>query len=86
MQYPCNEFLSALLIGRAARFFTLAFLGRVYGQQMTSFFSRHYRPLLYLLISLAVSSASEPSSISNRTDRRSNAAWAKHAKVRVCRV
>lgn len=56
MQYPCNEFLSALLIGRAARFFTLAFLGRVYRQQMISFFSWHYRPLLYLLISLAVTS------------------------------
>jgi membrane protein YqaA with SNARE-associated domain len=54
MQYPHKKFLSALLAGRAARFFTVAFLGRVYGQQMISFFSRHYRGLLYLLISLAV--------------------------------
>jgi membrane protein YqaA with SNARE-associated domain len=54
MQYPHKKFLSALLAGRAARFFAVAFLGRVYGQQMIRFFSRHYRPLLYLLISLAV--------------------------------
>jgi membrane protein YqaA with SNARE-associated domain len=54
MQYPRKKFLSALLAGRAARFFTVAFLGRVYGQQMISFFSRHYRPLLYVLISVAV--------------------------------
>jgi hypothetical protein len=29
-------------------------LGRVYGQQMIGFFSQHYRPLLYVLIALAV--------------------------------
>jgi membrane protein YqaA with SNARE-associated domain len=54
MQYPREKFLSALMAGRAARFFTVAFLGRIYGQQMIGFFSRHYRPMLYLLISLAV--------------------------------
>jgi membrane protein YqaA with SNARE-associated domain len=54
MQYPRKNFLSALTAGRAARFFTVAFLGRIYGQQMISFFSRHYRALLHLLIWLAV--------------------------------
>jgi membrane protein DedA with SNARE-associated domain len=54
MQYPHRKFLSALLAGRAARFFAVAFLGRVYGQQMIRFFSRHYRSLLYVIISLAV--------------------------------
>ena len=54
MQYPRKKFLSALLVGRAARFFAVAFLGRVYGQQMISFFTRHYRLLLYVLISVAV--------------------------------
>jgi len=52
MQYPHKKFVSALLAGRAARFLTEAFLGRVYGQQMISFFSRHYRALLYVLISV----------------------------------
>jgi membrane protein YqaA with SNARE-associated domain len=54
MQYPRKKFLSALLAGRAARFFAVAFLGRVYGQQMIGFFTRHYRPLLFLLIAVAV--------------------------------
>ena len=53
MQYPRKKFLSALFAGRAARFLTAAFLGRVYGQQMVAFFSRHYWPLLYVLISVA---------------------------------
>jgi len=54
MQYPHKKFVSALLAGRAARFLTEAFLGRIYGQQMISFFSRHYRILLYILISVSV--------------------------------
>lgn len=54
MQYRRKSFLSALAAGRAARFFTVAFLARVYGQQMIGFFSRHDRPSLYLLIPLAV--------------------------------
>ena len=35
-------------------FFCRGLSGRVYGQQMIGFFSRHYRPLLYVLISVAV--------------------------------
>jgi membrane protein YqaA with SNARE-associated domain len=54
MQYPWKKFISALSAGRAARFFAVAFLGRVYGQQMITFFSRHYRFLLYALISVVV--------------------------------
>jgi membrane protein YqaA with SNARE-associated domain len=54
MQYRRKKFLSALAAGRATRFFAVAFLARIYGQEMLSFFSRHDRPLLYLLISLAV--------------------------------
>jgi uncharacterized membrane protein YdjX (TVP38/TMEM64 family) len=54
MQYPGKKFLSALTAGRAVRFFAMAFLGRIYGQQMLSFFSRHYRPALYVLIALAI--------------------------------
>src|SRR5271157_3238019 len=54
MQYPRKKFFSALTAGRAARFFAVAYLGRIYGQQMIGFISRHNRPMLYVLISLAV--------------------------------
>jgi membrane protein YqaA with SNARE-associated domain len=54
MQYPRKKFFSALTAGRAARFFAVAYLGRIYGQQMISFFARHNRPMLDVLISLAV--------------------------------
>ncbi len=54
MQYPRKKFLPALTAGRTARFFTVAYLGRSYGQQMIGFFSRHYRPMMYVLIVLGV--------------------------------
>ncbi len=54
MQYPRKDFLPALTVGRAVRFFAVAYLGRVYGQQMIAFFSRHYEATLYLLIALAL--------------------------------
>jgi membrane protein YqaA with SNARE-associated domain len=54
MQYPCKNFLWALTAGRTVRFFTVAFLGRTYSQQMIDFFSQHYRMLVRLLIWLAV--------------------------------
>jgi membrane protein DedA with SNARE-associated domain len=54
MQYPSKKFLSALTAGRAVRFFAIAYVGRIYGRQMISFFSRHYRQSLYALIALAV--------------------------------
>ena len=53
MQYPRKRFLSVLAIGRSLRFFTVAFLGRTYGREVAAFFSRHYQPLVYILISLA---------------------------------
>jgi membrane protein YqaA with SNARE-associated domain len=54
MQYPRSKFLSALTGGRVVRFFTVAYLGRIYGQQMIDFFLRHYRLALHVLIALAV--------------------------------
>jgi len=54
MQYPRRKFLSALITGRAFRFFAFAFFGRVYGQQMIAFFSHQYRPTIYLLSALAI--------------------------------
>jgi len=57
MQYPRKNFLWALTAGRAVRFFTAAFLGRTYSQQMIDFFSQHYHALVRLLIWLAVAAA-----------------------------
>jgi len=54
MQYPRKKFLSALTAGRGVRFFAVAYFGRIYGQQMIGFFSLHYRPVMYVLIALAV--------------------------------
>ena len=52
MQYPQRRFLSVLAIGRSLRFFAVAFLGRTYGQELAAFFSRHYQPIVYVLITL----------------------------------
>jgi len=54
MQYPRRKFLSALIVGRGLRFFAVAYLGRSYGHQMISFFSRNYRTFMYALILLAI--------------------------------
>ena len=54
MHYPRKKFLSALVIGRSVRFFTVAWLGRIYSQQMIVFFSRNYRLLMVILIAMAV--------------------------------
>jgi membrane protein YqaA with SNARE-associated domain len=54
MQYPRKKFFFALTAGRGVRFFAVAFLGRIYGHPMIAFFSRHYHPMLYVLIMLAV--------------------------------
>jgi membrane protein YqaA with SNARE-associated domain len=52
MQYPQRRFLSVLTIGRSLRFFAVGFLGRTYGQEVAAFFSRHYQPMVYVLITL----------------------------------
>ena len=54
MQYPRKNFLSALIAGRALRFFAVAYLARIYGRQLIGFFSRHYQTMLHVLIVLAV--------------------------------
>lgn len=54
MQYSRNKFLAALTLGRAARFFALAFLGRRYGTAIASWLGHYYRPFLYVLISMGI--------------------------------
>jgi membrane protein YqaA with SNARE-associated domain len=54
LKYPRRNFLAALALGRATRFVTLAYLAHRYGSGIIGWVSRYYRPLLYTLISLAV--------------------------------
>jgi membrane protein YqaA with SNARE-associated domain len=54
LQFPRKQFLAALAIGRSARFFIEAWLGRRYGTHILAFFQMYYKPLLYGLIGLAV--------------------------------
>jgi len=54
LQYAPRSFLAALSLGRAIRFFLLAFLANLYGTAIVGWLDRYYKPLLYGLISLAV--------------------------------
>jgi len=52
MQYPRKRFLAALTMGRAIRFFVVAFLGKLYGTAIVGWLGRYYKPFLYILIGL----------------------------------
>lgn len=54
MQYPTRKFVLALGSGRALRYFIVAWLGHIYGDQIIGFFSQYEKPILIALISLAV--------------------------------
>jgi membrane protein YqaA with SNARE-associated domain len=54
LQYPRRNFLTALALGRGARFLIGAWLGRTYGTHILGFFRQYYKPVLYGLIGLAV--------------------------------
>jgi membrane protein YqaA with SNARE-associated domain len=54
MQYSRKKFVAALVLGRTLRFTIVAGLGAIYGRHIVRFFSRYYRPALFLLIGLAV--------------------------------
>jgi membrane protein YqaA with SNARE-associated domain len=54
LQYSRKKFLAALALGRAVRFTIVAGLGAIYGGQIVRFFSRYYKPALFVLIGLAV--------------------------------
>ena len=54
MQYSRKKFLSALGIGRAIRFFVVAFLGKLYGTAIASWLGHYYKPFLYVLIALGI--------------------------------
>ena len=54
MQYSRKKFIAALALGRTVRFTIVAGLGAIYGRHIVRFFSRYYKPALFLLIGLAV--------------------------------
>jgi membrane protein YqaA with SNARE-associated domain len=54
MQYPRKNFLISLTLGRAVRFFLIAYLGRLYGTAIVGWLGRYYKPFLYVLIALGV--------------------------------
>jgi membrane protein YqaA with SNARE-associated domain len=54
MQYSSTMFITALTAGRGVRYFTTAWLARLYGRQMIALLARNYRPALYTLTSLAL--------------------------------
>ena len=54
MQYSRKKFVAALALGRAVRFTIVAGLGAIYGRHIIRFFSRYYKPALFVLIGLAV--------------------------------
>ena len=54
MQYSRKKFIAALALGRAVRFTIVAGLGAIYGRHIVRFFSRYYKPGLFVLIGLAV--------------------------------
>jgi membrane protein YqaA with SNARE-associated domain len=54
LQYSRKKFLAALALGRAVRFTIVAGLGAIYGRHIIRFFSRYYKPALFVLIGLAV--------------------------------
>jgi membrane protein YqaA with SNARE-associated domain len=57
LNYPRKNFLFALGLGRAIRFFSIAYLGRLYGAALIQWVGRYYRTFLYLLIGAAVLAA-----------------------------
>ena len=54
MQYSRKKFIFALALGRTIRFTIVAGLGAIYGRHIVRFFSRYYKPALFVLIGLAV--------------------------------
>jgi membrane protein YqaA with SNARE-associated domain len=54
LHYPRNNFLLALTLGRALRYFALGLAAHLYGRAILRVFANYYQPLLYTLIVLAV--------------------------------
>jgi membrane protein YqaA with SNARE-associated domain len=57
MQYSRKKFLAVLSLGRGVRFFLVAFLASLYGTAIVGWLNRYYKPLFYILITLAIAGA-----------------------------
>lgn len=53
-KYPRKNFLLALTLGRAVRYFVLALLAHLYGATIIQSLSHYYKPVLYALIGACV--------------------------------
>jgi len=54
LKYPRRNFFFAVGTARAIRYSLLAWLGSLYGKQIFGFFQHYYRPLLWIVVILAV--------------------------------
>jgi membrane protein DedA with SNARE-associated domain len=54
LQYPKKKFVGALALGRGIRYSIVAGLGALYGKAIVHFFSRYYKPALFVLIGVAI--------------------------------
>lgn len=54
LHYPRGKFLVALSLGRAVRYTLVAYFGSLYGHALIRGIFRYYRPLMYILLTLAV--------------------------------
>jgi membrane protein YqaA with SNARE-associated domain len=54
LQYPRSKFFLAVGSARAIRYTALASVGSIYSKQIFGFFQKYYKPLLWILIGLAV--------------------------------
>ena len=53
LQYPKKKFVGALALGRGIRYSLLAGFGSLYGKAIGEFFSRYYKPAIFILVGLA---------------------------------
>src|SRR5436190_18938995 len=53
LQYPKKKFVGALALGRGIRYSLLAGFGSLYGKAIVQFFSRYYKPAIFILVGLA---------------------------------
>lgn len=54
LKYPLQSFLLAVAIGRSIRYAAMAYLGSIYGKAVLHTVKEYGRPILYVLIALAV--------------------------------
>jgi membrane protein YqaA with SNARE-associated domain len=54
LEYPTRKFVLGLTVGRAVRYFLIAFLARIYGKHIIHFLTVYKRPMTWALILMAL--------------------------------